>query len=284
MMSMLGPAGAVAPSAHKIGRAAAALVQELGVVAVVAAMAPFGRAERSFERTVDRLLPVAVYATPTGRPVLLVHGFAGTKSCWFALTRALRAQGVIVDAINYAPLGISVEGLADRLAVKVAGLLSETGADKVHLVGHSLGGVVIAQAFADGRLTGQVDTVVTIAAPFGGLPSAARGDPTGAPGRFAAPPPARRLTTTRRRALDGLYRDSRRHRAQWPVSATSGRSADRNGQRRWARRTAPEPTGCGSHRRHVAARRAGRGMRGDVRAGCDRTVLGLEGTMDGIRL
>ncbi|MDQ1670252.1 MAG: triacylglycerol lipase, partial [Actinomycetota bacterium] len=89
---------------------------------------------------------------------------AGSRS------RALRAQGVTVDAINYLPFGTSVEVLADRLAVKVASLLSETGADKVHLVGHSLGGVVIAQAFADGRLTGQVDTVVTIAAPFGGSP------------------------------------------------------------------------------------------------------------------
>ena len=49
-------------------------------------------------------------------------------------------------------------------------MLSQTGADKVHLVGHSLGGVVIAQAIASGRLTGQVDTVVTLGAPFGGSP------------------------------------------------------------------------------------------------------------------
>src|SRR6478672_8573588 len=51
-------------------------------------------------------------------------------------------------------------------------MLSQTGADKVHLVGHSLGGVVIAQAIAGGRLTGRVDTVVTLASPFGGSPSA----------------------------------------------------------------------------------------------------------------
>jgi triacylglycerol lipase len=170
MMSMLGPIEAAGPSVHKIGRAAAAHVQELAVMAAVAAMAPLGRAARSLERSVDGLVPVAAQAPPTGRPVLLVHGFAGTKSCWFALTRALRAKGATVDSINYPPFGTSVEALADRLAVKVAGLLSETGADKVHLVGHSLGGVVIAQAFADGRLTGQVDTVVTIAAPFGGSP------------------------------------------------------------------------------------------------------------------
>ena len=63
-----------------------------------------------------------------------------------------------------------MEQLADRLVVEVDRLLSQTGADKVHLVGHSLGGVVIAQAIAGGRLTGLVDTVVTLGAPFGGSP------------------------------------------------------------------------------------------------------------------
>ena len=57
--------------------------------------------------------------------------------------------------------------------VEVDRLLAETGADKVHLIGHSLGGVVIAQAIAGGRLTGLVDTVVTLGAPFGGSPGRA---------------------------------------------------------------------------------------------------------------
>ena len=77
---------------------------------------------------------------------------------------------MIFDAISYAPFGTSVEQVADQLAVEVARMLSQTGADKVHLVGHSLGGVVIAEAIASGRLAGQVDTVVTLGAPFGGSP------------------------------------------------------------------------------------------------------------------
>jgi pimeloyl-ACP methyl ester carboxylesterase len=43
----------------------------------------------------------------------------------------------------------------------------------VHLVGHSLGGVVIAQAIAGGGLVGRVDTVITLGSPFGGSPWAA---------------------------------------------------------------------------------------------------------------
>jgi thioesterase domain-containing protein len=61
---------------------------------------------------------------------------------------------VTVDAITYALFGTSVKQLADRLAVEVERLLCQTGADQVHLAGHSLGGVVIAQAIASGRLTG----------------------------------------------------------------------------------------------------------------------------------
>jgi hypothetical protein len=76
----------------------------------------------------------------------------------------------MVDTITYSPLGNSVEQLADELVAAVETTLSQTGADKVHLVGHSLGGVVIAQAIAGGGLVGLVDTVITLGSPFGGSP------------------------------------------------------------------------------------------------------------------
>jgi pimeloyl-ACP methyl ester carboxylesterase len=63
-----------------------------------------------------------------------------------------------------------VEQLADELVAAVERTLSQTGANKVHLVGHSLGGVVIAQAIAGGGLVGMVDTVITLGSPFGGSP------------------------------------------------------------------------------------------------------------------
>ena len=103
-------------------------------------------------------------------PVLLVHGLGGTASGWLAMTVALRAHGLTVAAISYQSFGTSVEQLAAGVADAVDRLLDQTGADRVHLVGHSLGGVVIAQAFADGLLTEKVDSVITMATPFGGSP------------------------------------------------------------------------------------------------------------------
>ena len=103
-------------------------------------------------------------------PVVLVHGFGGSSTSWFALRRALSADGRTVVTFDYPPWGPSVEELADRLTATVEGVLAASGAEKVHLVGHSLGGVIIAQALSGDRLARHVDLVVTLGSPFGGCP------------------------------------------------------------------------------------------------------------------
>jgi triacylglycerol lipase len=169
MPPRLGRIGCARKLIRTIGRAAIVQAYEVGLMASLAATAPLHLAG-GFDAASGALPPVQAHTAPTARPVLLVHGFGGTKSSWSFIARTLSAQGLTVDAMTYTPFGTSVEQLADRLVVEVERLLSQTGADKLHLVGHSLGGVVIAQAIAGGRLTGLVDTVVTLAAPFAGSP------------------------------------------------------------------------------------------------------------------
>jgi pimeloyl-ACP methyl ester carboxylesterase len=103
-------------------------------------------------------------------PVVLVHGFAGSSTGWFAVRRALRADGRTVVPFDYPPWAASVDELADRLIDTVEDVLAATGASKVHLVGHSLGGVIIALALMRDRLAGHVDLVVTLGSPFSGSP------------------------------------------------------------------------------------------------------------------
>ena len=169
MISPPGPIGGARSLVQTIGRAAMVQAYEVGLMASLAVMAPLHLAGGS-DPTLGALPPVQARTAPAARPVLLVHGFGGTKSSWSFLARTLRARGLTVDAITYAPFGTSVEQLADRVVAEVQRILSQTGADKVHLVGHSLGGVVIAQAIAGGRLIGQIDTVITLGSPFGGRP------------------------------------------------------------------------------------------------------------------
>jgi pimeloyl-ACP methyl ester carboxylesterase len=57
-----------------------------------------------------------------------------------------------------------------RLADHIDVVLAATGASKVHLVGHSLGGVVVRHAVELGGVGDRVATAVTICAPHGGTP------------------------------------------------------------------------------------------------------------------
>jgi pimeloyl-ACP methyl ester carboxylesterase len=102
--------------------------------------------------------------------VVLVHGFAGSSAGWSAVRRALRADGRTVVLFDYAPWAASVDELADRLVDTVEDVLAATGGSTVHLVGHSLGGVVIALALMREHLTRHVDLVVTLGSPFSGSP------------------------------------------------------------------------------------------------------------------
>lgn len=154
-----------------VGQVAAVAVREMMLPAAAAMTAALTVARDCLH---PALHPAADATLPqpadTVRPVVLVHGFGAWQSCWFALARALRAQGVAVATVNYSSFGSSVEQLADHLTTTVQRLIDRTGAGKVHLVGHSLGGLIIAQALTDDRFARCVDVVVTIGSPFGGSP------------------------------------------------------------------------------------------------------------------
>jgi triacylglycerol lipase len=162
--------GNAARLVQRIGRAAMVQAAEAALMATFVAMAPRHLVEGGSNSEGGVLRSVNTHTAQTARPVLLVHGLGGTKSSWSVVARALSARGLIVHTITYKPFGTSVEQVAERLVAEVKRILSDTGADKVHLVGHSLGGVVIGEAIASGRLAGQVDTIVTLGSPFRGSP------------------------------------------------------------------------------------------------------------------
>jgi hypothetical protein len=164
---VLGVARAAVQTAR---RAAVVQANEAAMLMSTVAMAPFRLVAGGYDTESSPSPTVKALTGPTPRPVLLVHGFGGTKSSLALIARALDARGMTVETMGYPPLRMSVKQLAERLVAEVEKILSATGTDKVHLVGHSLGGVVIAQAIADSRLNGRVDTVITLGSPFRGSP------------------------------------------------------------------------------------------------------------------
>jgi pimeloyl-ACP methyl ester carboxylesterase len=102
-------------------------------------------------------------------PILLVHGIMDNRSVFTVFRRALCRRGFgVVHAVNYSVLTGDVRAAAEKLHDHVERLRERTGAEKVHVVGHSLGGM-IARYYVQ-RLGGcaAVDTLVTLGAPHGG--------------------------------------------------------------------------------------------------------------------
>ena len=115
-------------------------------------------------------------------PVLLVHGYGHNRSGWFLLERTLRNAGFTsVHTMNYVAWGREgVPELAGRLARRVDEIRALTGAEKVHVVGHSMGGVLLRYYVQELGGDRYVDTAVTIASPHEGTVAALVGAGAGA--------------------------------------------------------------------------------------------------------
>ena len=105
----------------------------------------------------------------TGTPVLLIHGIGSSGDTWGDIPERLSAQGVAVVAVDLPGHGESSRGPGDYSLGSTASilrdLLDHLGIERVHLVGHSLGGGVSMQ-FAY-QFPERVDTMTLVSS--GGL-------------------------------------------------------------------------------------------------------------------
>jgi Palmitoyl protein thioesterase len=108
-----------------------------------------------------------------GTPIILVHGIVDNRSVFALLRRGLRRRGFgRVVTVNYSSINGDIRLLADRLGTLVEQVCEETGYERVHVVGHSMGGLV-ARYYVQ-RLGGdeRVHTLVTLGSPHeGSLPA-----------------------------------------------------------------------------------------------------------------
>jgi pimeloyl-ACP methyl ester carboxylesterase len=102
------------------------------------------------------------------RPVLLVHGYSGTDAVWDPLVLGLRSAGFgHLVRLSYNSFRAEVPELIAEIGDQVAAAIRHTGADGVHLVGHSLGGLLLYSAVQARSLP--ATTLVTIASPHAGI-------------------------------------------------------------------------------------------------------------------
>jgi esterase len=84
-----------------------------------------------------------------GTPVVILHGLYGSSDNWVTIARKLaeRYRVISVDHRNHGASPHTSEHTYEAMLTDLAWLFHETGIEKAHLIGHSMGGKV-AMAFA----------------------------------------------------------------------------------------------------------------------------------------
>jgi triacylglycerol lipase len=90
------------------------------------------------------LSPVPAQAAIDRDPVIFVHGYASTASVWDAMIARFRAAGYASDQVFTFQYNFNQSNVtsANQLRSRVSAVLAQTGASRVDLVNHSMGGLV----------------------------------------------------------------------------------------------------------------------------------------------
>ena len=122
-------------------------------------------------RDIAPIVPSAKHGTRVHDVVVLVHGFLASAGVFRPLRKQLeRDDGTHVASFSHVP-GASVPNIAFDLGNLVAKLPKDA---RVHIVGHSLGGVVARYYVQELGGHARITQTIALAAPFGGAPIASR--------------------------------------------------------------------------------------------------------------
>ena len=108
-----------------------------------------------------------------GTPILLAHGIVDNHTVFALMRRQLLRRGFTrIHTFSYSPLTLDVRSTAERMGAEIEAICEESGSEQIHVVGHSLGGL-IARYYVQ-RLGGdeRVHTCVTLGTPHQGTMAA----------------------------------------------------------------------------------------------------------------
>ncbi|HEU0033530.1 MAG TPA: alpha/beta fold hydrolase [Kofleriaceae bacterium] len=81
--------------------------------------------------------------TPEAPPVLIIHGFLGTRGSMYMLERRLVADGFVVVSFNLGTLNVrDIRRSAFLIHRKIERILAQTPSQRIDIIGHSMGGLI----------------------------------------------------------------------------------------------------------------------------------------------
>jgi pimeloyl-ACP methyl ester carboxylesterase len=108
-------------------------------------------------------------AKQPGMPVVLVPGIYCNAGLWGWMRRRLAGLGVAnAWAVTLEPPLAGIDELAERLAEAIKRICGETGAERVVVVGHSMGGLVARACLRDAQTRARIARIVTLGTPHHG--------------------------------------------------------------------------------------------------------------------
>lgn len=117
----------------------------------------------------DRLEPPSgdLHLCTRRPPVVLIHGYTCSRAVWWWMSRQLRNAGWQVATISLEPVFADIEDYVEPLAERIASVVAACAAERVLLVGHSMGGLV-ARAYLRRYGVAQAAGLVTLGTPHQG--------------------------------------------------------------------------------------------------------------------
>ena len=122
------------------------------------------------------LMPSEPVGQKAGTPILLVHGYVSNRGMFWRMQKRLAAAGLgPVYTVSLRPLFGSIDEMVPVLAARIETICRETGAEKINIVAHSMGGLVTRAYLATHAGAGRVARLITIGSPHQGTQMATFG-------------------------------------------------------------------------------------------------------------
>jgi len=135
---------------------------------LVVSMWPFGLLGHSPFPTKRRDAP-----RPDARPVVLIPGWSMNRGAMVVLAERLRRDGREAYAINYPSASHDTDRMAASIAASIEDVAARTGAERIDVIAHSQGGVLVRAAAREHDVLERLGNVVTLGSPHRGTAPAA---------------------------------------------------------------------------------------------------------------
>ncbi len=114
-----------------------------------------------------RAIDKKVFADTECLPVLLVHGYGCNSGYWHAMSRVLAREHITHYALDLEPVFGDIDSFVPALESAATRMLQETGAPKLIVLAHSMGGLVV-RAWLRDHGKDKVARIITLGTPHRG--------------------------------------------------------------------------------------------------------------------